>query len=96
MSNEAIERLAERWRGDPEFRARAEADPKAALTAAGFEIRTGEAVIAADTRDTVHIVFPPDPNAELADDELTAAAGGSSGGTWHRGNYYPEFASTNG
>lgn len=96
MLNDAIERFSERWRGDPEFRARAEADPKAALAAIGFEIPVGEAVIAADTKDTVHIVFPPDPNAELTDDELAAAAGGSSGGTWHRGAYYPEFASTNG
>lgn len=95
MSSEAIERLAERWRGDPEFRARVEADTKAELAAIGFRIPAGEAVIAADTEDTVHIVFPPDPNAELTDDELTAAAGGSSGGTWHKGNYYPEFASTN-
>ena len=32
--------------------------------------------VVADTADTVHIVFPPAPNADLADDDLDSIAGG--------------------
>lgn len=77
MANELIERLSERWRDDPDFRAQMEADPKAALAAGGINVTAEEAVIAVDTEDTVHLVFPPDPNTDLKDDELIGLAGGS-------------------
>ena len=82
MSKDQIAALSERWRNDPEFRAQAEADPKAALAAAGIAMYTEEAVIAVDTEDTVHFVFPPDPNADLTDADLAAATGGSTGNAY--------------
>ena len=77
MSRELIERLSERWRDDPDFRAQIAADPKAALASGGLNVTSEEAVVAVDTEDTVHLVFPPDPNADMADEELAALAGGS-------------------
>ena len=88
MSKELIERLSDRWRSDPEFRAQVEADPKAALAASGLPVPAEEAVVAVDTEDTMHLVFPPNPNANLSDDELSGTAGGSSAGIWYNGYYY--------
>ena len=91
MSRELIERLSDRWHSDPEFRAQVEADPKAALAAGGLSVPAEEAVVAVDTEDTVHLVFPPNPNADLSDDELAAMAGGSTGYAWMNrgGDYVP-------
>lgn len=90
MSKEQIAALSERWHSDPEFRAQAEADPKAALAAAGIATSTEEAIIAVDTEDTVHFVFPPDPNADLTDDDLAATTGGSTGNAYlnSRGDHH--------
>lgn len=82
MANELIARLSARWREDPDFRAQIEADPKAALAAGGINVTAEEAVVAVDTEDTVHLVFPPDPNTDLGDDELVGLAGGSSNDAW--------------
>ena len=86
MTNELIERLSERWRDDPDFRAQIEADPKAALASGGIAVASEEAVVAVDTEDTVHLVFPPDPNTDMADEELAGMAGGSSGDAWMDAN----------
>ena len=52
--------LVARFYGDPEFRARMEADPAAALRAEGFDIPDGAEVrIVSDSVQAVNIVLPP-------------------------------------
>ena len=82
MSRELFERFSDRWHSDPEFRAQVEADPKAALAAGGLVVPAEEAVVAVDTEDTMHLVFPPNPNADRSDDELLGVAGGSTSAAW--------------
>ena len=77
--------FADAYRGDPEFRARADADPKAAL-AGVFELPSGvasdvELRFAANTDEVHHLVLPPDPNAVLSDEALGMVAGGKSAST---------------
>ena len=40
-----------------------------------------EVLVHANTRETFHLVFPPDPNEMLHDEALTAIAGGKTAGT---------------
>ena len=52
--------LVAKYYGDPEFRARMDADPAGTLRAEGFEIPAGAQVrIVTDSRQTVNIVLPP-------------------------------------
>ena len=63
---------------DPEFRARLVADPRAAMAEQGME--APEAVefrVAENDAETMHIVFPPDPNAALSDDAIQWVSGGT-------------------
>lgn len=78
----AMEGFVDAWRGDPEFRARALADPKAALAERGVPVPAGEVRLAVDTADTRHVVLPPDPNGAIADEQLSAVAGGLSYGSF--------------
>ena len=82
--NESIREISKAWREDADFRAEVEADPKAALASRGLEIDSpAEVRVAADTEDTVHFVFPPDPNVALPDGAFDGVAGGASGvQTW--------------
>ncbi len=71
--------MEESWRGDPEFRSRMEADPKAALAEHGIEIPSGVDVrLAVNSEDTIHVVAPPDPNRTMSDDDLGVVVGGTS------------------
>ena len=81
---ERYERFAKRLRDDAELRARIESgDADGALRALGLEAPAGvELCVAVDTDKVVHIAFPPDPNADLRDEELTWAVGGTGGGCW--------------
>ena len=75
--NESIREISKAWREDADFRAEVEADPKAALASRGLEIDSpAEVRVAADTEDTVHFVFPPDPNVALPDGAFDGVAGG--------------------
>ena len=75
--NESIREISKAWREDADFRAEVEADPKAALASRGLEIDSpAEVRVAADTEDTVHFVFPPDPNVALPDGAFDGIAGG--------------------
>ncbi len=74
--------LAEAYRGDPEFRSRADEDPRAVLAERDFEVPPGvEVRFAADTDDVFHLVLPPDPNVALSDEALGMVAGGKSAST---------------
>ena len=69
--------MLESWRGDPGFRSRMEADPKAALSEHGIEVPPGVDVrLAVDGEDVIHVIAPPDPNRAMSDDDLGGVAGG--------------------
>ena len=62
---------------DPAFRARLVADPRAAMVEQGVEAPEAlEFRIAENDAETMHIVFPPDPNAALSDDTVSQVSGG--------------------
>ncbi len=67
------------WKDDA-LKARFMADPKAVLAERGIEMPDGIDVNVVENADnTVHITLPmaPDGHAELSDEELSNAAGGS-------------------
>ena len=70
------ERFTERLRDDAGLRARVESgDAEGALRALGVETPPGvDLRVAVDTDEVFHIAFPPDPNANLRDEELIPAA----------------------
>lgn len=76
---EAWGAVARACREDPEYRARMEADPKAALAEAGVDIGDGEVRVVVDTDEVRHMVLPLDPNSNLADERLAGIAGGVLG-----------------
>ena len=67
------------WRGDPEFRSQMEEDPKAALAENGIELPgvVEDVRLAVDSEETVHMVFPPDPNGAVSDASLQDVVGGA-------------------
>ena len=81
MNGKALEAFASAWRTDPEFRAKAEADLKAALAEKGLDLPFDEVKVVEDTPETTHIVLT-DPNVELSDEQLETAVGGLGGGDW--------------
>ena len=77
MSENPFAAFMEAWREDPAWRARAEADPKAALEEKGVDVSgVGEVRIAVNTPETVHLVFPPESDAPLPDAALKNVSGG--------------------
>ena len=63
---------------DPEFRARLVADPRAAMAEQGVEAPEAlEFRVTVNDAETMHIVFPPDPNAALSDDTIQWVSGGT-------------------
>ena len=77
-SNEAWRAVTRAWREDPEYRARMQADPKAALAEEGVHIQADDVRVVVDTDEVRHLVMPSDPNAELSDEELVTLSGGAS------------------
>lgn len=70
--------LYDAWDRDPEFRARLVADPRAAVVEQGLEAPEAmEVRVAVNDAETMHIVFPPDPNAALSDDTMSSVSGGT-------------------
>ena len=76
LVDNAIRRIADALENDPDFREAMREDPNAAMAERGFNETHVDLQIVADTADTIHVVFPPAPNADLADDELNSIAGG--------------------
>ena len=78
-----IEPFAEAWRGDPEFRARADEDLRSVLAEQGMELPPPgvELRVVENTADAYHFVLPPDPNVALSDEALGMVAGGKSAST---------------
>ena len=77
MTEFPFRKISELYHEDAGFRAAAESDARAALAGKGVRIDgPGEVRLAANTEDTVHVVFPPDPNAAVPDGALDGVAGG--------------------
>ena len=73
-------RFVRKYRESPELRLRAETEARTVLSEHGVSVPPGPDVrIVANTPETRHFVLPPDPNATLADEDLTAVAGGTDG-----------------
>ena len=77
--------IAKAWR-DPAFKAELIANPAAALKAEGIDVPAGMAVTVLENTDKqFHLVLPPVPSDELAEDYLEAVAGGSGYGRYKPG-----------
>ena len=74
--NDAWRAVAKAWDEDPAYRARMEADPKAALAAEGVHIDADEVRVVVDTDEVVHLALPPDPNSDLVDEGIENVSGG--------------------
>jgi hypothetical protein len=62
---------------DPAFKAELLNRPNAALAAAGVPVPPGVTVkVMQDTDKVVHLVLPPEPIGEVADEHLDLVAGG--------------------
>ena len=77
MTEFPFRKISDLYHEDAGFRAAADRDARAALAERGVHFDgPGEVRLAADTGDTVHVVFPPDPNAAVPDGVLDGVAGG--------------------
>ena len=84
QNNAFAELFAACWKDDA-LKARFMADPKAVLAERGIDMPDNIDVKVVENSDnTVHITMPmaPDGHEELSMEELSQAAGGSSGGSW--------------
>lgn len=72
-----------RYREDPEFRTRVEAEPRATLENLGMSFRPAdvEVQVSANTEDVFHVIVPVDPNVALSDESMQRAVGGSTAST---------------
>ena len=74
--------LANEWASDPALRERAAAAPREVLSERGIAVADAlgdcEMRIVANTAEIYHLTLPPDPNADLEDEDLRRVAGGSN------------------
>ena len=85
MAEFPFRKISDLYHEDAEFRAAADRDARAALAGQGVHFDgPGEVRLAADTEDTMYLVFPPDPNAAVPDDALDSVAGGVGGWGYSR------------
>lgn len=92
MSDDASNTLRAKLRGDPDFRERLKADPRAVLTeiGAGQVPDDVEIVVVENGPKTFHVVLPP---ADMTLEQMDAFAGGSlfnrAGPRIRRGGWQP-------
>lgn len=68
--------------GEGDFAERMMADPRGTLNAMGVTVPADmEIVVVRETEDTRHMVIPPNPNVDLADESLSRVTGGTSAGS---------------
>ncbi len=76
--------VADRYRNDGEFRDAIDGGSEDALAAFGMEspgFADMEARVVANTDELQHFILPPDPNANLTDEQLGRIAGGGGEST---------------
>src|SRR5687767_7513809 len=89
LSTEAFEsalpgfaEIVNSYHADPAFRSRVQDDPIGTFREYGINLPSTIAVqVHANDDDTFYVIFPPDPNVELADEALEAIAGGDTVGS---------------
>ena len=71
---------ARSYRDDPDFRARIESEPRAALADLGVEIEPSElgVQVCANTEEVFHVVMPVDPNTAVRDEDMRVVVGGTT------------------
>ena len=75
--NRDFENFMGRVISDPELRGKMRADPSGVLEEQGIGIPQGAEIrVVEDSAAVRHFVLPPDPNAILSDDSLSAVSGG--------------------
>ena len=77
--SDALQTMANDCRDDAAFRARVDAEPRAAFADRGLPCPgNAELRVVRNTADVFHLAIPPDPNTALADASLEQTAGGGS------------------
>ena len=94
-----LESLADDWRADPALRARCAREPREVLSERNLDISLDHDLrIVGNTDEVYHLVLPPDPNARLADEDLSSISGGSnclgSAGTVSTAGSFPSTVSS--
>ena len=76
-----MQRFADKYREDGEYRAEIDADPAGALAQGGVVLPPSVGVrFVEDSADVFHFVLPPEPHYTLEDEALEAVAGGGKSG----------------
>ena len=91
MTENQFREISRLYHEDADFRAAVDEDARAALADKGVHFDApGEVRLTVDTEDTTHIVFPPDPNEAIADEDFNVTAGSRHGSVIHatRGGLY--------
>ena len=87
--------LAQEYHDNPDVRLQAHEDPIALLSERGMRIEGDVDVrILANTDDVFYLLMPPDPNIDLADEDLSVVAGGKSAGSAGTGGTVGTVAGT--
>ena len=76
---ESMERFADKYRKEPDLRARMEEDPAAVFADFGLDLPPYTDVrVVEDSADVFHVTLPLDPNVQLGDEQLNMIAGGKT------------------
>lgn len=82
-----VEAVRKAWTEDAEYRQRVRTNPRRAFAEMGLELPPAKLRIAENDDEVTYVAFPPGPDAELSDDELSAAVGGTSLLTFGAGSF---------
>ena len=75
---QALGALARQCRDDPDMRRQLDEDPRAFFSEHALDFPEGiDFKVETDTPEVFHLVLPPDPNAVLADHDLSQISGGT-------------------
>ena len=80
---DALSSLADESAKDESVLARLGSNPHGELSAKGIDIPEEIGLnVVSNTTDTFYLVLPPDPNSNLADEDLIAVSGGSTASSY--------------
>lgn len=100
MNRHAFDAVLQAWSEDADYRARVEANPKAALAEKGLDLTAGDVRVAVNAPGVFHVVFPSAPNGALPDGALEGVVGGISGrreyGIYSEGGRFLGYATNTG
>ena len=89
----SMERFADKYRKEPDLRARMEEDPAAVFADFGLDLPPHTDVrVVEDSADVFHVTLPLDPNVQLGDEQLNTVAGGGKTAGYSPGGLTAEQA----